>query len=233
MISTAPKTAIIAGASGLVGSHCLDLLLQSNRYKKVISIGRKLLPMEHPKLEQKLVDFEILESYHHSLMADDIFCCLGTTIKKAGSKENFYKVDFTYVIKLASITAANFASQFLVVSAMGADANSRIFYNQVKGKMEAAIKPLHFLGVHLFQPSLLLGQRTEKRMGEQVAQAVAKVLPFVFIGPLRPYKPIHARDVAKAMLYAAAQDGAGISIYPSSRIATTAKFFSPQSMVDG
>ncbi len=223
MISTAPKTAIIAGATGLVGRHCLNLLLQSNRYKKVISIGRQLLPMEHPKLEQKQVDFDILESYTHSLIADDIYCCLGTTIKKAGSKENFYKVDYTYVVKLATFTAANFASQFLVVSAMGADVNSRIFYNQVKGKMEAAIKPLSFLGVHIFQPSLLLGQRSEKRLGEQVAQVIAKALPFVFIGPLRPYKPIPARDVAQAMLYAASQDGAGISIYPNSRIAATAK----------
>ena len=223
MISTAPKTAIIAGASGLVGSHCLDLLLKSERYKKVISIGRKLLSLEHPKLEQKLVDFAMLESYSSSLIADDIYCCLGTTIKKAGSKENFYKVDYTYVVKLATIAATNFASQFLVVSAMGADAHSRIFYNQVKGKMEAAIKPLHFLGVHIFQPSLLLGQRSEKRIGEQAAQVLAKLLPFLFMGPLRLYKPIQARDVAQAMLYAAAQDGAGISVYPNTRIAATAK----------
>ncbi|QNF33871.1 oxidoreductase [Adhaeribacter swui] len=223
MISSAPKTAIIAGASGLVGSHCLDLLLKSNRYRKVISIGRKLLPLEHPKLEQKQVDFDILESYAPGLIADDVYCCLGTTINKAGSKDNFYKVDYTYVLKLARITSANFASQFLVVSALGADAKSRIFYNQVKGKMETDIKPLSFLGVHIFQPSLLLGQRSEKRLGEQVAQVVAKVLPFIFVGPLRPYKPIQARDVAKAMLYAASQDGAGISIYPNARIATTAK----------
>ena len=223
MVSTNAKTALIAGASGLVGSYCLQLLLQSNRYKKVISIGRKVLPLEHPKLEQKLVDFDILESYQHSLIADDIYCCLGTTIKKAGSKENFFKVDFTYVVKLATITAANFASQFLVVSALGADASSKIFYSQVKGKMETAVKPLNFLGVHIFQPSLLLGNRTEKRFGEKVAQVVSSILPFLFIGPLHQYKPIHARDVAKAMLYAASQDGAGISIYPSVRIAQTAK----------
>jgi uncharacterized protein YbjT (DUF2867 family) len=223
MLSTSPKTAIIAGASGLVGSYCLELLLQSNRYKKVISIGRKLLPLEHPKLEQKQVDFEILESYTHSLIADDIYCCLGTTIKKAGSKENFYKVDYTYVVKLASITASNFASQFLVVSAMGANAGSRIFYNQVKGQMENTVKPMHFLGVQIFQPSLLLGQRSETRVGEKLAQVFSTIFPFVFSGKLRPYKPIHAREVAKAMLYAATQDGAGISIYPSARIAATAK----------
>lgn len=222
MIPTSPKTAIIAGASGLVGSHCLHLLLESDRYKKVISIGRKTLPVTHPKLEQKLVDFDILESYTHSLMADDVYCCLGTTIKKAGSKENFYRVDYTYVVKLATITAANFASQFLVVSALGADPQSRIFYNQVKGRMEAAVQPLHFLGVHIFQPSLLLGERQERRLGEKAAQVFSQLLPFVFIGKLRPYKPIPARQVAQAMLYAARQDGAGISVYPSARIAATA-----------
>lgn len=226
MISTSsPKTAIIAGASGLIGRHCLNLLLQSGRYRKVISIGRRTLPVEHPKLEQKLVDFDILESYTPSLMADDIYCCLGTTINKAGSKENFYKVDYTYVVKLATITAANFASQFLVVSALGADAASRIFYTQTKGKMEAAIKPLPFLGIHLFQPSLLLGARSENRPAEKLAQVVTKLVPFLFMGPLQKYKPIHARNVAKAMLYAAAQDGAGISIYPSARIAAVAPLF--------
>src|SRR5688572_23842014 len=124
------KTALIAGATGLVGHQCLRLLLADNRYDKVIAIGRRPVELEHPKLHQKIVDFDTLDQYQPDLNADDVYCCLGTTIKKAGSKSIFFKVDFTYVTKLASLASANGASQFLVVSAMGADAGSSIFYNK-------------------------------------------------------------------------------------------------------
>ncbi|MGV3589323.1 MAG: oxidoreductase [Adhaeribacter sp.] len=212
------KTALIAGASGLVGSYCLRLLLQSNRYDKVIAIGRKALPMQHPKLRQLIIDFNKLDTYKHSLIADDIYCCLGTTIKEAGSKENFYKVDHTYVVNLAAITSANFASQFLVVSSLGANANSPIFYSRVKGQMENTVKPLPFLGVHIFQPSLLLGPRQQKRLGEKIGAVLMKTVGFLLVGPLKKYKAIAAEDVAKAMLYAATQDGAGIKIHDSETI---------------
>ncbi|GEO06715.1 oxidoreductase [Adhaeribacter aerolatus] len=207
------KTALIAGASGLVGSYCLQLLLQSNRYDKVIAVGRKTLPMQHPKLRQLIIDFNKLDTYKHSLIADDIYCTLGTTIKQAGSQENFYKIDYTYIVNLAAITAANFASQFLVVSSLGAKASSPIFYSRVKGQMENAVKPMPFLGVHIFQPSLLLGPRKEKRIGEKVAAVLMNTFGFLLAGPLKKYKAIAAEDVAKAMLYAATQDGAGIKIH--------------------
>lgn len=212
------KTALIVGASGLVGSFCLRLLLQSDRYEKVIAVGRKALPMQHPKLRQLVIDFDKLDIYKHSLIADDIYCTLGTTIKQAGSQEKFYQVDYTYVVKLATITAANFASQFLVVSALGANANSSFFYNRVKGQMENAVKPLPFLGVHIFQPSLLLGPRKEKRTGEKIGAILMKGLGFLLAGPLKKYKAISAEAVAKAMLYAALQDGAGIKIHGSETI---------------
>jgi uncharacterized protein YbjT (DUF2867 family) len=217
-MSPTQKTALIAGASGLVGSYCLRLLLQSSRYAKVIAIGRNALPMQHPKLEQLVVDFNRLDNYRHSLIADDIYCCLGTTIKQAGSKENFYQVDFTFVRKLAVITAANFASQFLVVTALGANPASPIFYNRVKGQLEEAIKPLPFLAVHIFQPSLLLGPRNQKRMGEQTAQLLLPRLSFLLWGPLKKYRPVHAEMVARAMLHAAMQDGAGVCLHPSDKI---------------
>ena len=207
-MSPTPKTALIAGASGLVGSYCLRLLLQSERYAKVIAIGRSALPMQHPKLEQLIVDFNRLDNYRHSLIADDIYCCLGTTIKQAGSRDNFYQVDFTYVKKLAAITSANFASQFLVVSSLGANAQSPIFYSKVKGQMEEAVKPMPFLAVHIFQPSLLVGPRRQKRPGERLAQLILPRLNFLFLGPLKKYRPVTAENVAKAMLHAAMQDGA-------------------------
>ncbi|AKQ46520.1 oxidoreductase [Rufibacter radiotolerans] len=211
-----PKVALIAGASGLVGGQCLHLLLNSPRYNRVISVGRVTLPIRHPKLQQLVVDFDHLEK--HSLMADDVYCCLGTTIKKAGSKEKFYQVDYTYVVKLAKLTASHFASQFLVVSALGADAHSRIFYNRVKGEMEEAVKALPFTSVHIFQPSLLLGERQEFRLGEKVASALMKWVGFIFSGPLRKYKGIPAKAVAKAMLEAAKQDGGGVLVHSSEQM---------------
>lgn len=217
-MNPAQKTALIAGASGLVGSHCLRLLLQSKRYAKVIAIGRSPLPMQHPKLQQLIVDFSKLDTYRQSLIADDIYCCLGTTIKRAGSKEKFYQVDFTYVTRLAAITSANFASQFLVVSSLGADPSSPIFYSRVKGQMEEAVKPMSFLAVHIFQPSLLLGKRPEKRLGEALAQALMPRLNFLLVGPLKKYRPVQAQHVARAMLYAAMQDGAGVCIHSSDKI---------------
>lgn len=223
MTSPAQKTALIAGASGLVGSHCLRLLLQSPRYGKVIALVRSPLPMQHPRLQQLVVDLNRLDNHRQSLIADDIYCCLGTTIKQAGSKENFYQVDFTYVTKLAAITSANFASQFLVISSLGAKASSPVFYSRVKGQMEEAVKPMAFLAVHIFQPSLLLGQRPHKRLGEEIAQALMPRLNFLLVGALKKYRPVQALDVARAMLFAAMQDGAGVCFHPSDKIVREAR----------
>ena len=212
------KVALLAGASGLVGSYCLRLLLQSSRYNKVIILVRKALPMQHPKLEQLVLDFDDLAKYRDQLKADDIYCCLGTTIKKAGSKENFYKVDYTYVYQLAAATASNQASQFLLVTALGADASSRIFYSKVKGQIEAAVQALPFRAIHIFQPSLLMGDRTEKRAGESLAQTIMPKLNFLLVGGLRKYRPVKAEDVAKAMVAAAKQDVLGLHFHPSDKI---------------
>lgn len=216
------RNALIAGASGLVGSHCLRLLLDSDRYSQVISIGRREVPLIHPKLDQQIVDFDNLKKFRSDLAADDVFCCLGTTIKKAGSKENFYKVDHTYVVELAKAAVAKNASQFLVVSAMGADAGSMFFYNKVKGEMEHDVQQLNYKAVHFFRPSLLLGERDEERTGEAFASKIMKPLSGLMVGPLRKYKPIEAEDVAKAMLYAAAANVPGVHIYPSDKIADMA-----------
>jgi len=216
------KTALIAGASGLVGGHCLRLLLQSDRYGKVIAVVRKPLPVQHPKLEQKVIDFDKL-NITSGLMADDIFCCLGTTMKQAGSKEKFYKVDYTYVVELAKITSHHFASQFLVVSAMGANPESFFFYNKVKGEMEDAVKKLPFTAVHIFRPSLLLGERKEKRFGEKAGEVILSVLDFLIVGPLKKYRAVAAADVAKAMIEMANDNGGGIKIHPSDEIAKLAK----------
>ncbi|MBG8552499.1 NAD-dependent epimerase/dehydratase family protein [Hymenobacter guriensis] len=213
------KTALIAGASGLVGQHLLPLLLASDRYAKVIAVGRRALPLVHPKLEQRVVDFDHLEEHRLRLIADDVYCCLGTTIRQAGSKEAFYKVDYLYVVKLAALTAANFAAQLMVVSAMGADADSRFYYNRVKGEMEAAVRQTPFRAIHLFRPSLLLGERADKRLGEQVGAVVLGLVKPLLVGPLRKYRAVSAEAVAQAMLGAAGQDGGGSRVYLSDEIA--------------
>ncbi|MBJ6119390.1 oxidoreductase [Pontibacter sp. BT310] len=220
------RNALIVGASGLVGGHCLRLLLASERYSQVISVGRRDLPLIHPKLDQKVIDFDNLKKYGAELAADDVYCCLGTTIKKAGSKENFYKVDYTYVVELAKLASAKNAAQFLVVSSMGADAGSMIFYNKVKGEMERDVQDLNFRTVHIFRPSLLLGEREEERTGEELASKIMKPLSGLMVGPLSKYKPILGEDVAKAMLYAASQNQGGTQIYPSDKIAKMAANYS-------
>lgn len=213
------RTALIAGASGLVGGHCLNLLLQSERYSQVISIGRRDVPVIHPKLDQQVVDFDNLRKYASILAAaDDVYCCLGTTIKKAGSKEAFYKVDYKYVVQLAELTSASQASQFLVVTAMGADPKAKIFYNKVKGRAEKDIQAQNFTTIHIFRPSLLLGEREEKRLGETIGAALMKPLSILMLGPLKKYKPIKGETVARAMLQAASMDKEGIFIYPSNKI---------------
>ncbi|ARS36400.1 oxidoreductase [Pontibacter actiniarum] len=213
------RTALIAGASGLVGGHLLSLLLKSERYSQVISIGRHELPLIHPKLDQQVIDFDKMRGYAADLTADDVFCCLGTTIKKAGSKENFYKVDHTYVVQLAEITAQRGAVQFLVVSAMGADTGSMFFYNKTKGEMERDVQQQPFNALHFFRPSLLLGEREEHRGGEEFASKVMKPLSGLMVGPLEKYKPIEAETVAKAMLQAAREEKPGRHIHLSDDIA--------------
>jgi uncharacterized protein YbjT (DUF2867 family) len=212
------KSALLLGASGLVGGHCLQLLLEDEAYAKVVAWVRKPLALRHPKLEQAIVDFARLESRAEQTKANDVFCCLGTTIKKAGSQAAFRQVDFTYPSEIAKIAAANGAEQFLVVTALGANPRSSIFYNRVKGEVEAVITPLPFRAVHIFRPSLLLGERQEVRPGEKIAEKVARVFSFLFSGPLRKYRPIHADVVAAAMIAVAKQNLAGANIFESDRI---------------
>ncbi|WP_045688947.1 NAD-dependent epimerase/dehydratase family protein [Hymenobacter sp. AT01-02] len=209
------KTALIAGASGLIGSQLLPLLLASNRYNRVIVVGRRPVLVVHPKLEQRLLDFDHLEDHRFQLIADDVFCCLGTTLREAGSKEAFYTVDYLYVVKLAALTAGNFAAQFLVVSALGANSHSRFYYSRVKGEMEEAVQQAPFRAIHIFRPSLLLGQRARPRTGERIGAFVLRTLGPILQGPLRKYRAVGADTVAHAMLSAAEASSVGTQVHSS------------------
>jgi uncharacterized protein YbjT (DUF2867 family) len=209
------KTALLAGATGLVGSALLPILLASERYDKVIVVGRRPVAVQHPKLTQVVTDLSELEAERLRLIADDVYCCLGTTMQQAGSKEAFYEVDFLYVVKLAAVTAANFAAQFLVVSALGADAESMFYYNKVKGEMEAAVRQTPFRAIHIFRPSLLLGERAAPRLGERFGAVLLALARPLLRGGWRKYRPVTAGAVAQAMLRVAEDQGSGTQIHSS------------------
>ena len=210
------KTALLAGATGLIGSQLLPLLLASERYAKVVVVGRRAVAVQHPKLVQVVAELDKLADVRLQLIADDVFCCLGTTIGQAGSKAAFYAVDYLAVVTLAALTAGNFAGQFLVVSSLGADENSRVFYSRTKGEMEAAVRALPFRAVHLFRPSLLLGERSTPRLGERVGAVLLGLARPLLVGGLRKYRPVAASAVAVAMLQAAEDDGGGVQVHDAS-----------------
>jgi uncharacterized protein YbjT (DUF2867 family) len=190
---------LIAGATGLVGSSLLAQLLADSRTEKVVSVVRKARSAPHPKLEEAAVDFENLFDLNVGQF-DAAFCCLGTTIKKAGSQNAFRKVDHDFVLQFADLAKRSGAEKFLIVSALGANANSLIFYNRVKGEVEQDLRQLGFNSLVIFRPSLLLGHRKEARPFEQLA---VKYYPFYrrfLVGPLMKQTPIHADDVARAMI---------------------------------
>lgn len=209
------KTAVIAGATGLVGGQLLSKLLATSRYHQVIAITRRPLALDHPYLKNIISDYRDLDVALAGTKPDDVFCCLGTTMAKAGTKEKFREVDFDYPLALAQSTLTLGARQYLLVSALGADRKSRIFYNRVKGELESTISHLDFYSVHIFRPSLLLGPRREKRGGEDIAKAVYKV--FGFLIPQK-YKAVEAEKVAEAMLAYASADERGIFIHESQEI---------------
>jgi uncharacterized protein YbjT (DUF2867 family) len=208
------KSALIAGATGLVGARLLQLLLDDDRYRRVHALVRKPLADHHRKLVQHTVNFDALDTFAWPLV-DDVFCCLGTTIKTAGSQPAFYRVDFTYVKTIAEGSLRTGARQFVMVSAMGADPKSRVFYSRVKGEIEAAVSALDFRSVVIVRPSFLAGARAHPRRGERLALALLTPL-----GPLIPkkYRVVPDLAVARAMIDAAQQPASGVRVIESGRL---------------
>lgn len=216
------RTALLLGASGLIGGHCMEQLLADPEYTQVTVLVRQPLPQSHARLTQRVVNFDRLHEAADAFRVTDVFCCLGTTIKTAGSQEAFRRVDFTYPTESARLAWQQGATQFLLVSSLGADAKSRVFYSRTKGEVERAIAASELTSVQIFRPSLLLGQRTEIRTGERFAEKVGRALSVFLLGPLRKYRPIEAQAVATAMIAIAKQQQPGLHIYESDRIAQIA-----------
>jgi len=183
------RKALIVGATGLIGGYCLQALLDDPAYSEVIALVRKPILTTHRKLETIITQFDNLQNDLSNIQAHDVYCCLGTTIKKAGSQEAFKRIDHTLVVTVAELMRRQGAEQFLVISAMGADSNSKIFYSRVKGEMEEALKKLDYPCLRIIRPSLLLGKRDEFRLGEKIGVILTPVLKPFMIGSLKKICP--------------------------------------------
>lgn len=202
------KRAIVLGGTGLVGSALTELLLNDHSYGKVILISRRPLKISHPKLQVLMVDFENLEEYKLEFQGDVLFSCLGTTIKKAKTKENQFKVDYTYQYDIASICAENDIKNYVLVSSIGANEKSSTFYTRIKGELEVAVNKLNFKNISILRPSFLEGDRKEFRLGEKIGLVLIKIISiFPF---LKKYHGIKATTVAKCMIVCAKQNRSGI-----------------------
>jgi len=192
------KIAIVLGATGLVGKQLVKVLLANSDIKKVKIIGRRASGVNHTKAEDILIDFDDHESWKNKIQGDIAFAAFGTTIKKAGSKQNQYKIDYTYQYEYFKAASQNGVEVAVLVSAAGANANSALFYNRIKGELDRDIQKLNFKTIGILRPSLLLGDRTEKRSLEKFSMSFLQIINFIPL--LRKYRPIKDHIVAEAML---------------------------------
>lgn len=202
------RSVLLLGATGLVGHEVLSLLLADADVSRVVVIGRRPAGTTHPKLEEHVFDLGDMAAHPHFFAVDQVVCALGTTIKVAGSQERFRVVDHDYPLTAAHLAKSQGAKHYLLVSSMGADASSRIFYSRVKGELERELIAIGFRSTTIVRPSLLLGDRAESRFGERLAARFAWLTP-------AKYKPIEARDVARALVRLAAEDREGVRVVES------------------
>lgn len=203
------RTALVAGHTGLVGRHLLQDLLDDPRYGQVIALGRRMPTITHPRLKAVQTDFTGLSALAPTLAVDEVFCCLGTTLKAAGSRAAFERVDYHMVVELARATRAAGAKAFLMVSSLSASPRSPVFYSRVKGRAEQAVTELGFERLHILRPSLLLGDREQRRTGEAIAGALMPLADVLLVGSLAKYRAIRGEDVARAMQQLAAREDLG------------------------
>ncbi|MCM3129346.1 oxidoreductase [Paenibacillus provencensis] len=206
------RKGLVIGATGLVGKQLVSQLLGHDEYEQVTALVRQELPISHPKLSQVMVNWDELEQHEEAFIGvDELFCCMGTTIKKAGSQAAFRKVDLEYPVTAARLALSHGARQMIAVTSMGADSTSRVFYTRTKGEFEDDIARLGYRGIHFLRPSLLLGDREEKRTGEKIGEWVLTLAdPLLRKGRGREYRAVPCAHVAKAMIRAALRDQSGV-----------------------
>lgn len=207
------KTALLFGATGFVGSCILQELLQSSDYAQVIAVARKGLGREHPKLRVIVADQQSLPAHAEALAADEVFIAIGTTKKKTPDQREYYAIDHDYPLLAASLARKRGATSLFLVSAIGANPGSGVFYTRTKGEAERDILALDFAHSHIFRPSIIMGERPEHRPVEKMLIAACRILNPLLMGALRRYRGIAAQDIAKAMLNAAKRPAGKASLY--------------------
>lgn len=217
------ERAVVAGATGLVGRALVDELLADGRYAEVTTIGRRALDARHERLRQRVLDLSQTVPADVPEGATVAFCCLGTTIKTAGSQDAFRRVDHGLALRFARACRDAGVASFHVVSAVGADAGSRVFYSRVKGEMERDVRALAFPTTCVYRPSLLLGERSERRPGERAGMVAARALDPLLRGPLGKYRAVPAATVARAMARHARSGVTGFHTHPSDELFRLAK----------
>ena len=210
------KTALVIGATGLVGSELTNLLLADDRFDKVKVFVRRSTGKQHPKLEEHRVNFDSVPAWQSLLTGDVLFSSLGTTLKQAGSKEAQYKIDFTYQYNVAKAAAENGVTQYVLVSSAGASPQSRLFYSRMKGELEKAVQTFSFAHIHILQPGILQGERDEFRLGERIGVGMLSVTRY--IPGLQKYKPIPGATVAQAMINAAFREQEKVDVWDLDKV---------------
>jgi uncharacterized protein YbjT (DUF2867 family) len=194
------KTAILLGATGLTGGILLQKLLNDPRYGKIILFSRSSVKINNSKIEEHLVDLFQLEKYKEQFKADQVFCCIGTTKSKTPNEETYRKIDYGIPVTAAKLCKENGISTFAVISALGANPDSGMFYNKIKGEMQQDVLAQKIKNTYIFQPSLIAGDRSEKRFLESLAKQAMKILNYALLGPLKKYRSIHPETIARAMI---------------------------------
>ena len=214
------RSAIVVGSTGLVGKHLIDTLINSNTFDSVIALVRSPYFKDYKKIEEVVLDFNKKDPFKGLKKADHVFCCLGSTIRKAGSKKEFRFVDFDLPALFAKWAEQNNCDTFSLVSSIGADSSSKIFYNKTKGEVEEEIRNRNFLKIQIFRPSIILGKRNEFRPGELLGKGIFTLLSPLMIRTLKKYKAIHARDIAQGMVGHLFKDQYGVKVFESDEIMT-------------
>ena len=212
------KTALVIGSNGLIGRHLIFELIKSDRYSKIIALSRKDLILSHPKLQQEIVSFDQLDENAPYFHVDDVFCCIGTTKAKTPNQNDYRKIDHDIPVNIRGICLKKGAQQFLMVSSMGANLQSSIFYSRLKGETERDLGNLGYQSFHAIRPSLLLGERKEQRIGESIFKLIFKPLNFLLMGPLKAYKAIEGIQVAKALIAIASLEKQGNHIWMNNQL---------------
>jgi uncharacterized protein YbjT (DUF2867 family) len=197
------KTAIILGATGLTGGILLQILLEDPRYRKVKLFSRAAVGYRHPRMEETLGDIFSLDRFKDAFKGDEVYCCIGTTRAQTPDKESYRSIDYGIPVAASRLAKQNGIETYLAISALGANPQSRLFYNRTKGEMEAEILRQNISRTFILRPALLTGKRKKKRPGEWIAGQLMKALNIVMVGPLDKFRSIYPEDIARCMVWLA------------------------------